>query len=91
MREFRNGKIPIQEDERGVVFELAIGGPLHANELRRQDGESCVCGSNHRTRVGYRIIRTWCIGGFDRRVEQSQRTHCHHEQATAKPVNQVRQ
>jgi hypothetical protein len=47
--------------------------------------------SNDRVRVGYRVITAWSIGGFNRRVKQSQRAHCHHQQAAAKPVKQVRQ
>jgi hypothetical protein len=58
--------------------------------LRRQDGESCMRGGNDRARVGHRIIGAWSIGSYNRGMEQSQRTYCHHEQPTAKPVKQVR-
>ena len=40
--ELRHRQAAVEEDQRGVVFELAVGGPLHADQLRRQDGEAGV-------------------------------------------------
>src|ERR1700679_3718119 len=40
VREFRDGKPAIQKDQRGVVFKLAICSPLHADQLRPQNGEA---------------------------------------------------
>jgi len=40
VREFWYGETAIDENERGVVFELAIRRPFHANELRGEHGGS---------------------------------------------------
>src|SRR5580704_1435267 len=90
VREFRNGEPAIQEDERSVIFELAVRGPLHANELGRQNRETCMSGSDDGTWIGNRVITAWSIRGSNPGMEESQRPHRHHEQATTKPAKQIR-
>ncbi len=56
MREFWHGQAAVQEDEGWMVFELAVSGPLHADELRREDREARIAQCNDGLRVGYRVI-----------------------------------
>src|ERR1700739_966828 len=41
-RELRHRQAPVQKDQRSVVLELAVGGPLHPDQLRSQNGEPRV-------------------------------------------------
>ena len=54
--ELRYRQIAVQEDQRSVVFELAVGGPLHADELRRQNGEARVIDLDDGLGVGNGIV-----------------------------------
>src|SRR5271165_5586197 len=47
--------MPVEEHEAGMVFELAVGGPLHADELRRKHGESGMAEGDDRLRIGDRV------------------------------------
>jgi hypothetical protein len=38
--ELRHGHAAIEKHKGSVIFKLAVGGPLHADELRREDGEA---------------------------------------------------
>src|SRR6202041_2678746 len=68
VRELRDGEPTIQKDERGVIFKFAVRGPFHADQLRRQNREACMRGSDHRARIGNRVITAWSIRGFNRGV-----------------------
>ncbi len=63
MLELGNGQLAVQEDEAGVVFEVAVRGPLHANEASCEHGEAGVAEGNHGLRVGNRIGGVFEIRG----------------------------
>ncbi len=52
----RYRQIAVQEYQRRVVFKLAVGGPLHADELRREDGEASVIDLDDGLGVGNGIV-----------------------------------
>src|ERR1700683_1334848 len=68
LREFWDGEAAVDKDERGVVFELAIRRPFHANELRGEHGEACLAGNDDGGGVGDGIIRSG--GNRDRSLGQ---------------------
>ena len=56
LRELRHGQTPVNEDERRVVLKFAVRSPLHADQLRRENGESRVAMNDDAPGVGNRII-----------------------------------
>jgi hypothetical protein len=54
----------IEEDEGSVVFEFAVGGPLHADELRGEHGEAGVAQGDDGFGVGDRV--GGLVGGVGR-------------------------
>ena len=51
-----------------MIFELAVGGPFHANQLRRQHRETGIASCNDCLGIGDRVVETWngrrAVGGF---------------------------
>ncbi len=60
-RELRHRQMPIEEYKGCVILELAVRRPLHANELRGQDGEARVADGYNGLGVGDWIV-DWRIG-----------------------------
>ncbi len=56
VRELRHRQAAIDEDQRGVIFKLAVGRPLHANELRCEHGEARMTGDHLGFSIGNRIV-----------------------------------
>jgi hypothetical protein len=50
--ELRHTQAPIQKNEGCMVFEFAVLGPLHANQLRCQHGEARLANRDHRLWTG---------------------------------------
>ena len=61
--EVRYRQIAIQKHQRRVIFELAVGRPLHANELRSQNGESSVTHANDGLGIRDGIVEIWRMPG----------------------------
>lgn len=52
----------IDEDEAGMIFEFAVGSPLHADHLRREDGEPGIAECDDSFGTGDRVVRRVCGG-----------------------------
>ncbi len=59
--EVGHGQAAIEEDEGGMVFEVAVRGPLHADELGGEDGEASIAELDDGGGIGHRVV-----GGFGR-------------------------
>ena len=60
-----HGKAAVEEDDAGAIFKMIIRGPLHANELGREDGEARVLKEDHGFGIGHRIVGG--VGGVELR------------------------
>ena len=55
VRKSRHRQTAIEKHKRSVIFEFAVGSPLHANELRREYGEARVVERDDCLGIGDRI------------------------------------
>ena len=72
--ELRHRQTPIEEDQGSAVFEFSVGGPLHADELWRQDGEARVAELDDRFGIGDGIVEALGLGGVNDRRSDSGRS-----------------
>ena len=53
---FGTGSRRLMKHKRSVILKLAVGGPLHADQLRRKHGKPGIAGHDHGFGIGHRVV-----------------------------------